>query len=191
MVGYTVNAVYHSAIRYLVLDTVPTLILAQQRAVPQMGRNFKCSTIRTGIDETTVLIGSSRGWRRNRETPTIGTTAKTACLLCKNARVRLGQAWCSHCAMSRERLALAPRHRATSVSLRYWPPAGTHIAGKPHLAVRPFGERWTLPSLWTPNICCTFLTPRRRLVGLGDRTSGATSLRECSPVGANQCRQTA
>jgi hypothetical protein len=81
MVGYTINAVYHSAIRYLVLDTVPALILAQQSAVPQRERNFKRSTMATGIGDTTDLIGSSRGWRRSQNTPTNGTTAKTACLL--------------------------------------------------------------------------------------------------------------
>jgi hypothetical protein len=32
MASYTVNAVYHSAKRYLVLDTVSALMLAQQGA---------------------------------------------------------------------------------------------------------------------------------------------------------------
>jgi hypothetical protein len=36
----------------------------------------------TGIDDTTVLVGSSHGWKRNQRTTTMnGTTAKTACLL--------------------------------------------------------------------------------------------------------------
>jgi hypothetical protein len=40
--------------------------------------NFKCSTIRTGIDTTTDWIGSSHGWKGNQKTPTNGTIAKTA-----------------------------------------------------------------------------------------------------------------
>ena len=46
-----------------------------------MKKNFECSTMPTGSDDTTDLIDSFRGWKRDEKTPTIGMTAKTACLL--------------------------------------------------------------------------------------------------------------